>query len=182
MTTKAVVALLLAAAGAAHAAPTAVPPDPVLRAVDWCNHGYGDFKPTLIDCRGTVEQRHSAEDGIWGFERFHLAAVAYGDVTNDGHEDALLVVEETTEPVLISSAPRPVFADVWVMQRRGDDLVMYTTESADTVPTSVSVAFGVANVVWRDHGTICEQRWRFGPVGETALKSARTCRPDRARR
>jgi hypothetical protein len=132
---------------------------------------------------GVIDQRHSANGGIWGFERFHLVDVEYGDLTNDGKEDALLVVESTTEAVGHKvPSPQPVFVSVWLMQLRGDDLVMYTTESAETPPTSISIAFGVANVVWREHGTICQQRWRFGPVGEGALKSDRTCHPDRARR
>jgi len=184
MATKCVLAVLLTTATVAYGAPAGVPPDPVLRAVDWCNHGYGETEPMLIDCRGVIDQRHRANDGIWGFARFHLVDVVYGDLTDDGQEDALLVVEHTIEPVRIAdrASPPPVLAEVWLMQRRGNDLVMYTSESADTMPTSVSIAVGVANVVWRDHGTICEQRWRFGRVGEAALKSERTCRPDRARR
>ena len=131
----------------------------------------------LASCRGSVEQRHRAGEGIWGFEDYRLVTVAYGDLTGDGHEDALLVLETSLRPVILELHPtRNVRATVWLMQRRGADLVLYTTESADSVPTSVSIAHGVATLVWAEHGKTCDETWRFGGEGRTATKSQRRCK------
>ncbi len=155
-------------------------PDAALRAVPWCDRGYGATLPTLSRCRGSVEQRHRAGEGIWGFEEYRFASVTYGDLTGDGNEDALVVLETSLRPVLLPTdvhAPAPsVRAEMWLVVRRGADLVIYTTESAETVPVNASIANGVATLVWRDRGKDCDETWRFGGEGRTATKSARHCK------
>jgi len=133
--------------------------------------------PTLSSCRGDVDQRHRPGEGIWGVDRYRLASVAYGDLTGDGREDALLVLETTLKPVIIQNHPPVPSAQVWLIEQRGAELFMYTTESATSVPTSVTIANGVATLVWNQSGTSCEERWRFAREGETAVKTARRCTP-----
>ena len=153
------------------------PTVPELRKIDWCNWTYANDRayPMLIKCTATVDQRHSEHGGIWGFVDYRFVSAAYGDLTGDGVEDALLTVETTLRPVLLSSGPPTVRAEFWLMQRR-DGLVIYTSESADAVPTGVQISKGVATLQWQVHGKVCEEHWKFAGVGEGAVKSTRTCK------
>lgn len=172
-----IVVAIAGAAPSAFSTPSPPPPtaDKVLRGIDWCNRGYGGIYPTLSGCRGSVDQRHRPGEGIWGVDEYKLANVVYGDLTGDGREDALLVLETSLRPVLIQKRPPPVRAAFWLIERRGTDLVLYTTESADNPPASVSIANGVATLAWNQNGQRCTERWRFGGEGRTAVKAARTC-------
>ncbi len=174
---KSMVAPVVAPVVASQPSPLPSSTDSSLPGVDWCNRGYGATHPTLADCRGTVEQRHRAGEGMWGVEHYKLATTVYGDLTGDGHEDALIVLETTLRPVLIQPNPPAARAELWLIERQGTELILYTTESAETVPTSVSIANGAATLVWNQDGRRCTAEWRFAGVGQTAVKSARRCTP-----
>jgi hypothetical protein len=146
-----------------------------LRNIDWCNRSYANDSvyPMLSSCKARVDERHSARGGIWAFREFRLVSAAYGDLTGDGDEDALLVLQVTQRPVLLSAAAT-TSAEFWLLQRRGDDLFIYTSESADAVPTSVTIADGAATLQWRVHGKTCVERWKFQEDG--AIKTPRRCK------
>jgi hypothetical protein len=153
--------------------------DRTLRGIDWCNRSYGQepSHPTLTKCQGSVAQRHSAGGGIWGFHAYKLVSVTYGDLTGDGDEDALLVLETSLQPVLIGPTPPARSWEMWLIQRRGQDLYEYTSESSPQEPLRVTIAHGTATFVLRDGARQCEERWRFGAEGLTATRSPRACRP-----
>ncbi len=158
---------------------SAAPADSALRKIDWCNWSYADNNtyPALISCKATVDERHSEHGGIWAFLEFRFVRAAYDDLTGDGVEDALLVLEVTQRPVVHAAGAPTTSAEFWLMQRRGDGMVIYTSERADTVPTGVTVGGGVATLQWRVRGKLCEERWQFKGEGEAAAKTPRTCKP-----
>jgi hypothetical protein len=157
---------------------SAGPPDSELRKIDWCNWSYANDHtyPALISCTATVDERHSEHGGIWAFLEYRFVLAAYGDLTGDGAEDALLALEVTQRPVLRTAGAPTTHADFWLMQRRSDGMVIYTSERADAVPTRVTVSKGVATLQWRVHGKICEERWQFQREGEAAIKTPRVCK------
>jgi hypothetical protein len=152
--------------------------DKVLRTTDWCNWSYGidDVAPTLVSCKGTVDERHSADGGIWAFREFRFVSATYGDLTGDGAEDALLVFEVTEQPVLRAAGAPSTYAELWLMQRRSDGIYKFTNESADAMPAKVAIADGTAVLQWRVHGKTCEERWKFQAEGEMAVKTQRRCK------
>ncbi len=153
-------------------------PDPALRNIDWCNWSYANDHtyPALMSCEATVDERHSEDGGVWAFLEYRFVSAAYGDLTGDGAEDALLALEVTQRPVVRPRAAT-TRAEFWLMQRRPDGMVIYTSESADAVPTRVTISKGVATLQWRLHGKICEERWQFKGEGEAAVKTPRECKP-----
>ncbi|CAN5290367.1 hypothetical protein BH11MYX1_BH11MYX1_52300 [soil metagenome] len=174
MRTWLVLGMMYGIYGVAHAAP-----DASLSTTDWCNWTYANTRiyPRLIDCKATVDERHSEHGGIWAFEEFRFVSATYGDLTGDGGEDALLALEVTLRPVLIAAGKPSTTAKFWLMQRRPDGTYIYTSESSDRMPTSVTIAKGVATLQWRDRGKLCEERWRFKREGEGAEKTPRACTP-----
>jgi hypothetical protein len=149
-----------------------------LRKVDWCNLSYANNNtyPALTSCKATVDERHSEHGGIWAFLDYHLVSTAYGDLTGDGTEDALLALELTQRPVANPDGATKS-AVFWLMQRRTAGMVIYTSESAEAVPTRMTIRNGVAILQWRARGKTCEERWRFKGEGEAAVKTARSCAP-----
>jgi hypothetical protein len=154
-------------------------PDPVLRKIDWCNWSYANntVYPMLIKCKATVDERHSEHGGIWGFREVRFVSVAYGDLTGDGDEDALLALKVTVRPVVRSAGAPTTSAEFWLLQHRRNDMFIYTSESADAVPTSVTISNNEATLQWRVHGKTCEEHWQFRREGEAAVKTPRTCKP-----
>jgi len=154
-------------------------PDPELRKIDWCNWSYANDRPypALISCKATVDERHSEHDGVWAFLEYRFVSAAYGDLTGDGAEDALLAIEVTQRPVVRAAGAPTTSGEFWLIQHRRDGMVIYTSESADAVPASVTISKGVATLQWRVGGKTCEERWRFKGVGEAAEKSPRACKP-----
>ncbi len=177
MATKCVLAVLLTLAGVAHGGP--VPRDPALHATDWCNWTYANtnWYPMLVDCKATVDERHSEHGGIWAFREYRFVSAAYGDLTGDAAEDALLTIEVTQRPVLIAAGKPRTSAEFWLMQDTAAGMVIYTSESADAVPTSVAISNGVATLQWRDRGKTCVEHWQFKREGEAAVKTPRRCAP-----
>lgn len=156
--------------------PATTSADGILRAVDWCNRAYADGQPRLIACRGETEQRHQAGAAMWGTLAYHLQSVTYGDLTGDGHEDALLMLEQVTRPLLRGgSPPQPTWV-AWIIERRGDDLFQYTTESLVDEPVSVTIAAGVVRLTARRGSQTCDEEWRFKGEGQAATKTAGACR------
>jgi len=154
-------------------------PDVDLHKIDWCNWSYANSRtyPALISCKATVDERHSEHGGIWAFLEYKFDSVAYGDLTGDGIEDALLAIEVTQRPVVRSAGPATTRAEFWLMQRRKDGMYIYTSESADAVPNDVTISKGVATLQWHVHGgKTCEERWQFKKEGESAVKSPRVCK------
>jgi hypothetical protein len=158
---------------------SAAPAVPALRTIDWCNYSYANDRPypALMACKATVDERHSEHDGVWAFLEYRFVSAAYGDLTGDGAEDALLALEVTQRPVLRAAGAPTTSAEFWLMQRRPDGMVIYTSESADAVPTSMTIRKGVATLQWRVHGKTCEERWQFKGEGEAAVKTPRACAP-----
>ncbi|HUJ60906.1 MAG TPA: hypothetical protein VLX92_20525 [Kofleriaceae bacterium] len=156
----------------------AAPPDAELRKIDWCNWSYANDRtyPALISCTATVDERHSEHGGVWAFLEYRFVSVAYGDLTGDGGEDALLALEVTQRPVLLSAGAPTTSAEFWLIQRRPDGIVIYTSESADAVPTRMTISKGIATLQWRVHGKVCEERWQFKREGEAAVKTPRACK------
>jgi hypothetical protein len=152
-------------------------PTSTLRGVDWCNRGYGDALPALSQCVGEREERDRPELGPHHAREYRLTAVAYGDLTGDGQEDALVLLEVVRRPILIQpTAPVPT-AEVWLFQLRGTDLFLYTTETIADVPTRVSITQGTATLVRRRGAQECEETWRFVGEGQTAVVTPGRCRP-----
>jgi hypothetical protein len=172
--------LLCAVYGVARGDPHVAPPDPALRKADWCNWSFANNEtfPSLIDCKASVAERHSEHGGIWAFRELRFVSATYGDLTGDGAEDALLAIEETQRPVLIQAGKPTTSAEFWLMAHQADgSFVIYTSESADAVPSKVEIANGVATLQWRDHGKTCVEHWRFKREGEAATKTPRQCTP-----
>jgi hypothetical protein len=63
----------------------------------------GPNVPALYSCRGSRDVRHGAGGGIHSLAEYRLGSVTYGDLTADGREDALVVIDGTQRPVLISA-------------------------------------------------------------------------------
>jgi hypothetical protein len=148
-----------------------------LRNVDWCNRGYGPVGPQLVKCEAAVEQRHRAGEGIWGIDDYRFLYASYGDLTGDGHEDALIVMSERLHPVVLE--PKPTTSTrgrLYLIELRGKDLYIYTSESTDTPPTSVAIDHRAATLEWRDGKRRCTETWTFAGEGEVASKSARVCK------
>jgi hypothetical protein len=156
---------------------SAAPLDPGLRKIDWCNFSYANDHtyPALMSCEARVDERHSEHGGVWAFLEYRFVSAAYGDLTGDGVEDALLALEVTHRPV-VRSAGATAFAEFWLMQRRPDGVVIYTVEGADSVPTRMTISKNVATLQWRVDGKTCEEHWQFKGAGEAAVKTPRACK------
>lgn len=76
------------------------------------------------------------------------------------------MLEVTVRPVLMGQPPT-VGGQAWLLELRGSDLFMYTTETLVSLPTSVSIANGVATLIT---GTRREH-WRFTAEGMGAIKT-----------
>jgi hypothetical protein len=146
-----------------------------VRSVDWCNLGYPGRLGHLVDCRGSRDVRHSATEGIHSFEEFRFVSATYGDLNGDGREDALLLVEGETRPVVMSVPPTPPDVE-WTLvlvDLRGAELYVYPTVGAGDAPVvAVGIAKGVATLVRRRGVTTCREEWRL--VGEEL--TAGTCK------
>lgn len=164
---------------AVQAAPVA-PASPTLRSADWCNRGYGDRLPALSQCVGEREERDRPEQGPHHVREYRLTSVTYGDLTGDGQEDALVIVEVVRRPILIQpTAPVPT-GEAWLFQLHGTDLFLYTTETIGDVPTRVSITHGTATLVRRRGLEECEETWRFVGEGQTAVVTPGRCGPANA--
>jgi hypothetical protein len=144
----------------------AAPPESsaALRRIDWCNHGYGTALPTLTKCRGSFEERHRAGEGIHTVDELHLVSVTYGDLTGDGREDALLLVEGERRPVL-RTFPSTPFGQLMLVELRGTDLYAYpAVPIGEAAVVDVAIANGVAILRRRLEAGTCSEEWRL--VGE----------------
>lgn len=138
---------------------------PSLRNVDWCNRSLGPTVPALYSCRGSRDVRHRAGGGIHSLAEYRLGNVTYGDLTGDGREDALVVLEGTQRPVLINAGAKQAVGMMMVVELRGSDLYVYpATPTGDALVVSVSIANGVATLVRRRGNQDFSERWRL--VGE----------------
>lgn len=100
---------------------------------------------------------------------YRLGSVTYGDLTGDGREDALVVIEGTQRPVLINAGPKQAIGMMMVVELRGSDLYVYpATPTGDALVVSASITSGVATLVRRRGSQDFSERWRL--VGEE-LKS-----------
>ena len=141
---------------------------PSLRTVDWCNRSLGPNVPALYNCRGSRDVRHRAGGGIHSLAEYRLGNVTYGDLTGDGREDALVVIDGTQRPVLIGAGANQAIGMMMVVELRGSDLYVYpATPTGDAQIVSVSIINGVATLARRRGNQDFSERWRL--VGE-ALK------------
>ena len=155
------------------------PPDPqavgTLRGVDWCNRGYGDTLPVFMECRGTGEERHRAGEGIHSLREYHLVGVTYGDLTGDGREDALVVIEGVSRSVLIDARPPIPVGTILLFELRGADLYVYPgVPTGDEPILRASITNGIATLVRRRSTRECVEHWRL--VGEELQSVGPPCR------
>ena len=145
--------------------PTTSASAPSLRNVDWCNRSLGPNVPALYNCHGSRDVRHRAGEGIHSLAEYRLGSVTYGDLTGDGREDALVVIEGTQRPVLIDAGPKQAIGMMMVVELRGSDLYVYpATPTGDALVVSASITSGVATLVRRRGSQDFSERWRL--VGE----------------
>jgi hypothetical protein len=143
---------------------------PALRGIDWCNHDYGAALPALTECRGSFAERHRAGGGIHTFDEFRLVSVTYGDLTGDGREDALLLIEGERRPVIRTFPPTP-FRQLMLVEQRGTDLYAYPAVAiGEAAVVDVAIANGVAILRRRLEAGTCSEAWRL--VGEELRGSA----------
>lgn len=151
------------------AAPLTSASAPSLRSVDWCNRSLGPSVPALASCRGSREVRHSAGGAIHSLAEYRLGSVTYGDLTGDGQQDALVVIDGTQRPVLIGAGPKHSVGMMMVVELRGSDLYVYpATPTGDALIASVSITNGVATLGRRRGSQDFFERWRL--VGEELQK------------
>lgn len=142
---------------------------PSLRSVDWCNRSLGPNVPALYSCRGSRDVRHSAGGGIHSLAEYRLGSVTYGDLTGDGREDALVVIDGTQRPVLINAGAKHSVGMMMVVELRGSDLYVYpATPTGEALIVSVSITNGVATLMRRRGNQDFSERWRL--VGEELRK------------
>lgn len=130
-----------------------------IRRVDWCNLGYPAPLPVLSRCEGSFEERHRAGEGIHSIDRYRFASVAYGDLTGDGTEDALVVMSGAIHPVLIDKAPPRAIGWIALATMRGSDVVILdATPISGEVVEGVTIAHRSAVIVRRREGARCAAR------------------------
>jgi hypothetical protein len=143
---------------------------PLLRGIDWCNRGYGSALPTLTKCRGSFDERHRPGEGIHTVDELHLVSVTYGDLTGDGREDALLLIEGERRPVIWTSPPTP-FGRLMLVEQRGTDLYAYpAVPIGEASVVDVAIANGVAILRRRLEAGTCSEEWRL--IGEELRSGA----------
>lgn len=100
---------------------------------------------------------------------YRLGSVTYGDLTGDGREDALVVIDGTQRPVLINAGAKHSVGMMMVVELRGSDLYVYpATPTGEALIVSVSITNGVATLVRRRGNQDFSERWRL--VGEELRK------------
>lgn len=133
-----------------------------LRSVDWCNVYLPIPEVALHDCRGHFLESHRQGEGPHTVDEFMLTSVAYGDVTGDGREDALVLIGGTTRPLLLSlGEPRPMG---WVMlftALEGGVTRLAGVATGDAPAVRAMIRGGVTTVVRRRAGRDCAERWRW---------------------
>ena len=96
---------------------------------------------------------------------YRLGSVTYGDLTGDGREDALVVIDGTQRPVLIGAGAQQAIGMMMVVELRESDLYVYpATPTGDAQIVSVSIINGVAILARRRGNQDFSERWRL--VGE----------------